>query len=198
MSDKNTDKNTDKNKGDLLQGIVSNVTLAVELAETTALPDRSVGLIAVAQALHWFERKAFFASCERVLQPGGVLAAWTYQDIVFSDDMAEAAENIRDDIDDYWPPERNDVDLGYSDYPWPFEALPAPNLWLTADWNLPQLLGYFGSLSATACYRAATGNDPVEAHTAELAEAWGDPNTLRTLRWPLVLHLRRKPGLSEG
>lgn len=171
----------------------SNVTVAVELAETTSLPDQSVGLVAVAQALHWFERKAFFASCERVLQPGGVLAAWTYQDIVFSDDMAEAAENVRDDIDAYWPPERNDVDLGYSHYAWPFEALPAPSLWLTAEWNLPQLLGYFGSLSATACYRAATGRDPVEAHADELAEAWGDPMTLRTLRWPLVLHLRRKP-----
>jgi SAM-dependent methyltransferase len=173
---------------------VDNVTVAVELAETPSLADASVELIAVAQALHWFDRHAFFASCERVLAPGGVLAAWTYQDIVFSDDLAEVAEAVRDDIDPYWPPERNDVDVGYTGYDWPFAALPAPDdLWLTADWTLPQLLGYFASLSATACFQAATGRDAIEIHGPELAAAWGDPERVRRMRWPLVLHLRRKP-----
>ena len=101
-------------------------------------------LVAVAQALHWFDRYRFFATCERVLRPGGVLAAWTYQDIIFEDDLAEVAEKVRDDIDPYWPPERADVDMGYGDYVWPFEFVPTPRLWLTAEWNLPTLLGYFG------------------------------------------------------
>ncbi|WAC61788.1 class I SAM-dependent methyltransferase [Pseudoxanthomonas sp. SL93] len=171
----------------------AHVTLAVEVAETTALTDESVDLVAVAQALHWFDRYRFFATCERVLRPGGVLAAWTYQDIVFEDDLADVAEKVRDDIDPYWPPERDDVDMGYGDYVWPFDLLPAPRLWLTAQWNLPTLLGYFTSLSATASYRAATGQDPVYAHTPALAEAWGDPARVRTMRWPLILHLRRKP-----
>lgn len=175
----------------------ANVTLAVETAETTSLGDSSVGLIVVAQALHWFDRNRFFATCERVMQPGGVLAAWTYQDIVFTDDLAPAAEALRDDIDAYWPPERNDVDIGYTDYSWPFAALPAPSMWLTADWNLAQMLGYFGSLSATVCFRADTGRDPVEIHAPALAEAWGDPAQVRTMRWPLVLHLRRKPTAEE-
>ena len=55
-----------------------NVDVAVEPGERTALPDASVQLVAVAQALHWFDRGAFFAECERVLAPGGVLAAWGY------------------------------------------------------------------------------------------------------------------------
>ena len=173
---------------------IGNVTVAVELAETPSLADASVELIAVAQALHWFDRRAFFASCERVLAPGGVLAAWTYQDIVFSDDLADVAEAVRDDIDPYWPPERNDVDVGYTGYDWPFVAMSAPDdLWLTADWTLPQLLGYFASLSATACFLAATGRDAIEIHGPELAAAWGDPQRVRRMRWPLVLHLRRKP-----
>jgi SAM-dependent methyltransferase len=170
----------------------ARVSLAVEPAESTALDDASVDLVAVAQALHWFDRYRFFATCERVLRPGGVLAAWTYQDIIFEDDLAEVAEKVRDDIDPYWPPERADVDMGYGDYVWPFEALPTPRLWLTADWDLPTLLGYFGSLSATGSYRAATGEDPVYAHTPALAEVWGDPQRVRTMRWPLILHLRRK------
>ena len=61
------------------QGGASNVTLAVEPGERTSLPDASVQLVAIAQALHWFDREAFFAECARVLAPGGVLAAWGYE-----------------------------------------------------------------------------------------------------------------------
>jgi len=76
--------------------------------------------------------------------------------------------------------------------------LPTPALWLTAEWNLPQLLGYLGSLSATARCRADTGRDPVEDHADPLAAAWGEPVRQRTMRWPLVLHLRQKPLSPEG
>ena len=171
----------------------ANVQVAVEPGEVTSLADYSAGLIAVAQALHWFDRARFFAECKRVLGPGGVLAAWTYQDMVFSDDLAPAADGFRSRIESYWPAERVQVDSGYAGYAWPFPALPAPALWLTAEWNLPQLLGYLGSLSATARCRAATGTDPVQDHAPAFAAAWGDPTRERTMRWPLILHLRRKP-----
>lgn len=170
-----------------------NVELAVEPGETTSLADGAIGLVAVAQALHWFDRTRFFAECERVLAPGGVLAAWTYQDMVFSDDLVPAADAFRAQIHAYWPPERADVDAGYAGYDWPFAALPVPALWLTADWSLPQLLGYLGSLSATARCRIASGRDPVADHADALAVAWGEPERVRTMRWPLVLHLRGKP-----
>ena len=171
----------------------ANVRLAVEPGEATSLADRSVGLVVVAQALHWFDRALFFAECRRVLQPGGVLAAWTYQDMVFSDDLAQAADAFRAQIESYWPFERAQVDAGYAGYAWPFPALPTPALWLTAEWTLPQLLGYLGSLSATARCRTATGRDPVQDHADTLASAWGEPMREKTMRWPLVLHLRQKP-----
>ena len=171
----------------------SNVQVGVEPGEATSLADNSVGLVAVAQALHWFDRGRFFAECERVLRPGGVLAAWTYQDMVFTDDLAPAADAFRAEIEPYWPPERAEVDAGYAGYAWPFPAVPAPALWLTAEWNLPQLLGYLGSLSATARCRAATGQDPVERHADALAAVWGVAEDVRTMRWPLILHLRQKP-----
>ena len=171
----------------------THVKVGVEPAEATSLADNSIGLVAVAQALHWFDRARFFAECERVLHPGGVLAAWTYQDMVFSDDLAPAAEAFRREIEPYWPPERADVDASYAGYAWPFPALPAPMLRLTAEWNLPQLLGYLGSLSATARCGAATGQDPVARHADALAAVWGAAEDVRTMRWPLILHLRQKP-----
>lgn len=170
-----------------------NVRVAVEAGESTSLPDASVGLVAVAQALHWFDRRRFFAECERVLRPGGVLAAWTYLDVEFPAPVAQAGAAFWSDIRPYWPSERGDVMQGYADYAWPFPALPAPGLWLTAEWTLPQLLGYLGSLSAVARYRNASGQDPVAAHAQAFAAGWGDPSQVRPLRWPLVLHLRRKP-----
>lgn len=43
-------------------------------AEALAFPDESLDLIFVGQALHWFDRPAFYAEARRVLKPGGVVA----------------------------------------------------------------------------------------------------------------------------
>ncbi|MDI9238794.1 class I SAM-dependent methyltransferase [Lysobacter sp. LF1] len=168
------------------------VTLAVEPGERTALPDASVQLVAVAQALHWFDRARFFAECTRVLVPGGVLAAWGYADFVAPEGMVEAVEAFRARIDPYWPPERAQIDAHYAGYDWPFPALPAPSLWLEAEWSLAHFLRYLSSMSAVARCTVDTGEDPVARYTPALAAAWGDPDEVRTIQWPLFLHLRRK------
>ncbi|WP_237683878.1 class I SAM-dependent methyltransferase [Lysobacter solisilvae (ex Woo and Kim 2022)] len=170
-----------------------DITLAVESGERTTLPDASVQLVAVAQALHWFDRAAFFAECARVLAPGGVLAAWGYGDFVAPEGMVEEVADFRALIEPYWPPERALVDAHYAGFDWPFPSLPAPPLWLEAEWSLPHFLRYLSSMSATARCRADLGEDPVARHAPALARAWGEADDLRTLRWPLFLHLRRKP-----
>jgi len=169
------------------------VSLAVEPGERTSLPDASVELVAVAQALHWFDRTKFFAECARVLTPGGVLAAWGYGDFLAPEGMVEAVEDFRSRIDPYWPPERAQIDAHYAGYDWPFPALPAPALWLEAEWSLAHFLRYLSSMSAVARCAADTGEDPVARHAPALAAAWGDADEARTIRWPLFLHLRQKP-----
>ena len=52
---------------------IGNVDFVVELAERCALPDASADVACVAQALHWFNRDAYFAEVARVLKPGGEL-----------------------------------------------------------------------------------------------------------------------------
>jgi SAM-dependent methyltransferase len=174
-------------------GAVGNVTLAVEPGEKTALADASVQLVAVAQALHWFDRSRFFGECARVLTPGGVLAAWGYDDFVAPEGMVDAVEAFRATIEAYWPPERDDVAAHYAGFEWPFPALPAPELWLQAQWNLGHFLRYLSSMSAVGRCRADTGQDPVSAHAPDLSRGWGDPDESRLIQWPLFLHLRRKP-----
>lgn len=174
------------------QGAGKAVALAVERGERTALSDASVQLVAVAQALHWFDRAAFFSECARVLAPGGMLAAWGYADFLAPAGMETAVADFRARIEPYWPPERALVDAGYAGFAWPFPALPAPALWLEAEWTLPRFLRYLASMSAVAQCRTATGDDPLARHAAALAAAWGDADRMRLLRWPLFLRLRRK------
>lgn len=168
------------------------VSLAVEPGERTSLPDGSVGLVAVAQALHWFDLPAFFAECERVLVPGGVLAAWGYGDFIAPPGTAAAFEAFRARIAPFWPLGRSLVDEHYAAFDWPFGRLDAPALWLEADWTFERMLAYLASYSSVVRHRERTGTDAVARHRDALAAAWGDPAATRRLRWPLFLHLRRK------
>lgn len=170
----------------------ANVTFAVEPGERCSLPDASVDAVCIAQALHWFDRARFFAECERVLKPGGLLIAWGYQDIVVPQDIEAPVADFQREILDYWPPERDFIDEGYASFAFPFARVDTPQLELIAQWPLPRMLGYFSSYSATKRCIDAQGRDPVIAHAAAIAAAWGDPQATRTLRWPLFVHARRK------
>ncbi len=173
---------------------LANVAFAVEPAERCSLPDASADAVCVAQALHWFDLPAFFAECRRVLKPGGVLVAWGYQDIEVPPALAAANAALQDAIRPHWPAQRALIDAGYAGFDWPFPAIRAPEFELRAEWPLPRLLGYFASYSATQRYREAHGgDDPVAALAPAFAEAWGDPQVAREVRWPMFVHARRKP-----
>jgi SAM-dependent methyltransferase len=172
----------------------ANVAFAVEPGERCSLGDASADAACVAQALHWFDRAAWFAECERVLAPGGVLVAWGYQDIQAPPGLEDAFVAFHAAIAGDWPAERADVDAGYAGYAWPFEPLAPPALALEADWPLARLLGYLSSYSATRRHRVRTGDDPVARFAPAIAAAWGDAAATQRLRWPLFVHARRKPG----
>jgi SAM-dependent methyltransferase len=170
----------------------ANVAFAVEPGEQSSLADGCVDAVCVAQALHWFDRDAFFAECARVLRPGGVLVAWGYQDVQVEPVLCAANATLQDEIRACWPPERSLIDEAYAGFDWPFEPLQAPGFELSAQWTLPRLLGYFSSYSASKRYREATGRDVVAAHAPAFVAAWGDPQAARTVRWPMFVHARRK------
>jgi SAM-dependent methyltransferase len=173
---------------------LANVAYSAEPAEHCRLADASVDAVCVGQALHWFDRDAFFAECARVLRPGGVLVAWGYQDLVPPAPLVEAVASFAAEIAGDWPRERALVDAAYAGFDWPFEAIAAPAFDMVVNWPLARLLGYFGSYSATKRCRERTGDDPVARHAGALAAAWGDPAVARRLHWPLFVHARRKPG----
>lgn len=171
----------------------ANARFAVEPAEQCSLDDGSADVACVSQALHWFDRPRYFDECARVLRPGGVLVALTYDPLIVPPDLAAAVGAFNDAIQPYWPPGRTLVGTAYAGFDWPFAPIDVPMFTLEADWPLVRLLAYFSSYSAAHRCRQATGVDPVDAHAQAIARAWGDPDATRRLRWPLCVYARRAP-----
>lgn len=171
------------------------VEYRVEPAERSSLADTSASLICVSQALHWFDLGAFHAEVRRVARPGALLAVSAYGNcsVDRAVDVVEQAL-YADTLGQDWPPERALVDDGYRDLPFPFTAVPAPSFAMRADWNLAQLLAYLRSWSATQRYLKRTGVDPVGLALPALTRAWGDPASVRAVRWPFFTRVGRVAG----
>lgn len=165
------------------------VLYKVASAEQTDIPDRSVDLIAVAQALHWFDLNHFYAEARRVLKPAGVLAAWCYGLNEIESGIDEIVRHFyRDVVGPYWPPERRLIDECYRTIPFPFTESAPPAFHMAAEWTLDEYLGYLGTWSATQRYRQQLGTDPLPALRVELLHAWSAPQARRVVKWPI--HLR--------
>lgn len=164
------------------------VRYAVASAEDSGIAARSVDLIAVGQALHWFDFSAFYAEAARVLRPGGVLAAWGYGLMQVSPAVDAAVWRLYEPIvGAYWPPERRHVEEQYRTLPFPLYEIAVPEFVMKVDWTLAQLVGYLGTWSALQRYRQERGADPLVLIADALAVAWGDAETRRRVRWPLFM-----------
>jgi len=170
------------------------VEYRVASAEASRLDGGSADLVTVAQALHWFDRPAFYGEAERVLRPGGVLAAWTYGHPHLDDPGADAVfqDFYSKTVGAYWPPERALVDAGYSTVEFPFAEVEPPAFEMETQWPLAALLGYVGTWSATTRFRAARGFDPVPRLAEDLASSWGSREKPRRIRWPLAVRAGRR------
>lgn len=173
--------------------VVDRVEFRVAPAERSGLPDHSVDLITVAQALHWFDLDAFYAEAKRVLKDGGVLAAWTYGVIELADERINpwVQHFYYDVVGPYWPPERRHVETGYRDLPFPFSLIDTPAMFMEERWPLAALGGYLRSWSATQRYANAKGEDPVAALESQIKALGVDADEVFLIRWPLSLRVGR-------
>jgi hypothetical protein len=118
-----------------------------------------------------------------------VVAAWTYEKFHVDAALDAVVEHFYADVvGRYWPPERRYVESAYRDLPFPLEEEPAPAFRLVTEWDLEQVLGYFGSWSAVQRFRDSTGIDPLPALKRALEPHWSGP---RRLVWPLHLRVGR-------
>jgi SAM-dependent methyltransferase len=171
----------------------ARVRYAVAVAEAAPLASGSVSLVAAAQALHWFDRARFWEEVRRVLVPSGVIAVWSYHGFHAGPEVEAVVQRFyKDIVGPYWPPERALVEQGYGALEFPFTPVEPPAFPLEKLWDLPALIGYLRTWSATQRYEAARGHDPLELVREELAAAWGTPERVRTFGWDLDLRIGRK------
>ena len=166
------------------------IEFRVAVAEKSGLESKSIDLVTVAQALHWFDLDAFYAEAIRVLKPRGILAAWCYNLLEIAPEIDAIITRFYDEIvGPYWPPERKIVEGRYRTIRFPFDELEPPAFVMQAHWSLEQLLGYLRTWSATQAFITAHGSDPTEAITADLSGAWGKATGGRIVRWPLSIRV---------
>jgi len=162
-------------------------------AELSGLGDHAADLVAVAQALHWFDLAPFHAEVRRVLAPGGLFAAWTYGILVVEGAPVDriVSHFYHHVVGPHWPAGRRHVENGYAELPFPFTPLATPAFAIERDWTLDELLGYVRSWSATSRMQRATGVDPVVALEGQLAAAWGPRDGRRRIAWPIAIRAGR-------
>jgi SAM-dependent methyltransferase len=168
------------------------VEYRVAPAEDSGIPDGSVDLVTIAQALHWFGFDRFYREVRRVARPGAVIAAIAYGLMGITPEVDPIVEQFYVDIlGSFWPPERRFIDEGYRTIPFPFAEIVPPPLAIEKDWTFEHLTGYLETWSAVKVYRKEKGKDPLDLVLDDLRRAWGETEAVRRVVWPLHLRVGR-------
>ena len=164
-------------------------------AEDCPLDFESADLVTVSQALHWFDFERFFSEARRVLKPNGRIAVWCYE-LAFTNH--EELNSILTDkfyrniLHRYWPKERQHVQDHYRSIPFPFVELPTEPMFMEAQWDLNQLIGYLETWSASQKYFLKKGVNATTLIKDEIEALWGPADSKQLIMWPIHMRLGKK------
>jgi SAM-dependent methyltransferase len=103
------------------------VSYSVQTAEAVGFADAAFDAVCVAQALHWFDLDRFYPEVQRVLQPGGIIAAWGYAWLSVTPAFDHAFQrSILDEISRDWAPQNRLLWHAYREIPFPFTPITTP------------------------------------------------------------------------
>ncbi len=164
----------------------------VASAEQSGLEDQSVDLVTVAQALHWFDLEKFYAEVNRVLKPGGIIAAWGYGKLLTEPAIEQFTDAFQFQLlKDYWAPQINILEQRYESIPFPFERIEAPKFEMRIALTFEQLIGYLVSFSATQRYSKEKGEGELQQLFNQIKQNWGDLTQLKPVRWEVFMKVGR-------
>jgi len=165
----------------------NNIVYAQEAAEKTSLEENTVDLITVSQELHWFDIPSFYAEVKRVGKQDAVIAVWTYNLLKADLYTDKILHNYHFDIlKDYWDPERQHVNDGYSNIPFPFKKINSPAFNIELYWTNKDLEGYLNTWSATQKFIETNHINPVNDLMEKININWKAGETRRII-FPLYL-----------
>lgn len=161
-------------------------------AESSGIESNSIDLVAVAQALHWFDLPKFYEEARRVLKPGGIVAVWNYDFLQVSPAIDAIVNRFYHDVvGPFWPPERRVIEDGYATLPFPFSEIEPPPFRIEVRWSLPQLIGYLETWSATQRFIETNELNPLTLIADELESAWNGRDSAKLVVWPLTVRIGR-------
>ncbi len=100
----------------------------------------------------------FWPEVQRVLQPGGVFAAWTYTLPHLTAEMDRIVDaKLLNLIKAYWAPQNRLAWDAYANVPFPFHELDVPQFDMRLNWTLGQFVAYLKTWSATRLCIDANG-----------------------------------------
>jgi SAM-dependent methyltransferase len=162
-------------------------------AEQSGLDNQSVDLVTVASAIHWFDFDRFYEEVSRVVRPGGLLAAWAYHVGYVEPPFDKILERFYwDVVSPYFAAGAKFVDERYENIRLPGEPIQASTFFVSASWNLDQMLAFIASWSGTQQYVLERGDDPVALIAEDLEDFWGERDRAHTVRWPLYIRISRQ------
>lgn len=142
-------------------------------AETTSCREKSVDLICVAQAIHWFDREKFYQEVKRVAKPQAILAIWGYGllsiDSVIDPLIKDFYKNI---VGPYWDKERRLIDEEYQTISFPFTEIKAPTFSFSFQWSMEELHGYLTTWSAVQKFMKEKSFNPVDELVEKIRPHW--------------------------
>lgn len=182
----------------------TSAAISMEELQTKIGSQSTFDLVAVAQAIHWFDLPVFYHRVKWLLKkPDGVVAAWCYTTPDISASVDAVFRQFYADSGPYWDPARELVDQKYETIDFPFE--PASGLDHTGPFRFNtekemDLEGLFTYLRSWSAYQTAKEKG-VELLTADVVDrfsrAWSeDGSTQKTVVFPVYLRIG-KVGSSD-
>lgn len=161
-------------------------------AEKSPLPEKSVDLVTVAQALHWFDMDAFYQEAKRVMKPDGIIAVWAYSLQTADEEAVDMVIKQFNELlwqENCWPKERRLIDEGYRTISFPFKKISTPEFYMKNFWSLEELISYINTWSALERYKAK-GQTLDSFLLPALTAAWPEGKSLN-FRAKLILLVGR-------
>jgi len=201
-----------------LQNAATHDRVSYQVGQATKLPAQNgtVAAVTAAQAAHWFDIPTFHQEVDRVLQPGGCLAMWTYGNVEFQDDpklQAMVTQTLYEETlgqGGYWDDRRLLVENKYRDIPVLSDKYPGSYVGeriytghdIEGDMGKAQLIGYLRSWSGYVTYCQRNGieqespDDPIEPIRRYLESEMRYESDAIPVFFPVTMLLSVKTGRS--
>ena len=140
--------------------------------------------------MHWFDHDAFALEVKRVLKPKGILAAWGYSPPRVNQEIDTIIDYAAFDLlENYWANGCEYLNNRYRNIPFPFKRIENNEFYCSLEYDLNGLIGYLESWSPRLNYMKKYNKDPLDLIKPKLSSLWGNPNEIKTVKFPIFLLL---------